>query len=213
MGVPMENLRKLLMCGACFVASAVTLQSQTLFGNPSGNYFTGFTNSTAGASFTVGSQAISVSALGAFDAFQDGNNRAHDVGLWQAGVLIASVTVPAGTGGTLFGDYRYITLGSSLTLSANTTYTIGAFFDIVPAGNDMAGAGGTSVLDPAFSSATPMLFDGYEVNPSLAEPTLPYYDLVWAANLQYTVVPEPSSFALLAGGLGALLFARSRRKA
>ena len=42
-------------------------------------------------------------------------------------------------------------------------------------------------------------------------PTLSYNSLAGTITLEYTVVPEPGTFALLAGGLGAVLIFRRRR--
>jgi hypothetical protein len=202
------QIPKQLLLGGVFFLSALTLQAQTLFSSPSGNFLAGFTNSTLGSTFTVGPQSITVTALGAFDDFQNGNFRNHDVGLWGSSGLLGSVTVPIGTGGALIGDYRYINLSSSITLAANTTYTIGAFFDI-PGGIpfDDVGESGTSLVGAGISSANPMLFDGFSVNPSLTQPTLTFFDTLWAANMIYSV-PEPSSWGLFGTGLLLLSFRR-----
>ena len=42
---------------------------------------------------------------------------------------MASVNVPAGTSGTLIGNYRYVTLGSPVVLLGNTAYRIGALYN------------------------------------------------------------------------------------
>ena len=64
---------------------------------------------TWGYSFTVGDQGLSVSSLGLYDYKGDqhgGLSAAHPVGIWDpVGSLLVSVTVPAGTSGTLEASY------------------------------------------------------------------------------------------------------------
>jgi hypothetical protein len=95
-----------------------------------------------GYDFTVGNTDQTIIALGIWDdsasdkvegapavpASPDGLVEAHRVGLWRAsdGVLLGSVTVPAGTSGKLVGEFRYVTLDSPITLQANMRYTLGA---------------------------------------------------------------------------------------
>src|SRR5512135_2603468 len=56
---------------------------------------------TLGYSFSANSP-ISVVGLGVYDYLGNGLNVAHDVGLWNAsGTLLASTTVPAGSGASL----------------------------------------------------------------------------------------------------------------
>ncbi|NOT38726.1 MAG: DUF4082 domain-containing protein [Saprospiraceae bacterium] len=55
--------------------------------------------------------ALSISALGVFDEGSDGLSSSHPVGIYSdAGVLLATGTVPAGTGGTLNGAFRYVSI-------------------------------------------------------------------------------------------------------
>ena len=86
-----------------------------------------------GGEFTVGAKPESVTALGYFDgpnsatgSLGDGLLQSHEVGIYTTGgALVAGLdlTVPAG-GGTLVGDFRYVTLGAPITLAANTSYVI-----------------------------------------------------------------------------------------
>ena len=85
---------------------------------------------TWGYSFTVGNQSLSLSSLGVYDDFGKGINAAHSVGIWDpVGSLLASVTVPAGTSGTLEASFRYVSLSSPVTLNANQTYILGVSYD------------------------------------------------------------------------------------
>ena len=88
---------------------------------------------TWGYSFTVGDQGLSVSSLGLYDYKGDqhgGLSAAHPVGIWDpVGSLLVSVTVPAGTSGTLEASFRYVSLSSPVTLNANQTYILGVGYD------------------------------------------------------------------------------------
>ena len=203
-----KNLIKLILCTSIITTASVG-QAQ-LFSSPTGHFDTGlFTNSTLGAVFTVGSQPIQVTALGVYDSLQDGLFENHDVGIWGSSGLITSTTIPSGTGATLIGTYRYLSV-PSVTLAANTTYTIGAFFDINTAFWDHHGANGTSAVDPAISSAIPAFYSGNN-NPIFTQPTFGYAaGPLWAANMTFQVVPEPGTFTLAAVGLGLLLFRRRK---
>jgi hypothetical protein len=207
----MKTRQKPMFAAACAVilASSSIGHAQTLFSDPGGFFIdTGlFSASTVGASFTVGSQAVTVTALGVYDSNQDGLLESHSVGIWSSGSLIANAVVPAGTGATLQGSYRYVGI-TTLTLSANTTYRIGAFFDAPTTPYDPIGTLGTWSFDPAFSAAVPYYYSG---DPStFQEPTTGYAaSELWAANMLFSPVPEPSSLILTAAS--GLLILRRRR--
>jgi hypothetical protein len=88
---------------------------------------------TVGWSFIVYEPRI-VSLLGVYDAGADGLAVATEVGLWERemfgtnGYLLASATVPAGTSGTLFGQFRYASI-PELTLQPGVEYTLGALYN------------------------------------------------------------------------------------
>lgn len=85
-------------------------------------------NGTVGTRFTVGVSDITVDALGYQDPGGDGLVLAHNVGLWRVSdqALVASVTVPAGSGSFLDDAWRYEPIGARVTLSAGQTYVVGA---------------------------------------------------------------------------------------
>src|SRR6185369_1970666 len=86
------------------------------------NNFTG----TVGSKFTVGANAL-VDKLGFEDQLVNGLASSHQVGLWNSsGILLASVTVQSGTGSVLIGNWRYETLPTPVTLTAGSTYIVGA---------------------------------------------------------------------------------------
>ena len=84
---------------------------------------------TAGFDFTVGSNALLVTALGLWDQSQNGFTNTHTVGLWDnTGNLLAQVSISSGTVDPLTGAFRYVTLATPVTLNAGSTYVLGATF-------------------------------------------------------------------------------------
>lgn len=86
---------------------------------------------TVGWSFIV-NEPRNISLLGVYDADADGLAVATEVGLWErdflgTGSLLASATVPAGTAGKLFGQFRYTDI-PELTLQPGVEYTLGALY-------------------------------------------------------------------------------------
>jgi hypothetical protein len=165
---------------------------------------------TLGFQFRVESN-LTVTALGAYDYLGDGFATAHAVGLWtvDGGAPIATVTIPAGAGGSLDGQFRYQAI-PGISLFANTEYIIGAS-ELFGTINDIYG----SVPVLAFSPSSAISFQGSRgagEAPGLVFPTRyiePLSPTTFGANFQYVVVPEPSTWALL--GLGLILFGYARR--
>jgi uncharacterized repeat protein (TIGR01451 family) len=85
---------------------------------PLRNNFSGF----VGMQFTVGSNALSVSALGRI--FITGNSGTHTVKLVQAsnGADVPGGSVSVSMTGGVAGQFKYVALGSPVTLQANTAY-------------------------------------------------------------------------------------------
>jgi hypothetical protein len=75
-----------------------------------------------GMQFTVGSSALNVSALGRI--FITGNSGTHTVKLVQAstGTDLPGASVSVSMTGGVSGQFKYVSLGSPVTLQANTTY-------------------------------------------------------------------------------------------
>jgi hypothetical protein len=109
------------------LASATPILQPMLVNKGSGGWRGPADIYTIGTTFTTGPNPVSVTALGFVDHNLDGLNVSHQVGIWQGSTLVASVTVPAGTVGTLNGDFRYVGLGALVTLAANTTYSVNAY--------------------------------------------------------------------------------------
>ena len=167
---------------------------------------------TIGWTFTVGAQGITVSDLGFFDQGGDGLNTAHNVGIWNSGgSLLASITVPSGTAGSLVSGFRYAALSSGLSLAANQTYTIGA--EITVNSSDLFWNQTAATIDPkitygeARDSAVNNNFTSGFTDPVRSRSDLNFGE--FGPNFQ--VVPEPGTLALLSLPLIALLGARRLR--
>ena len=126
----------------------------TVIAGPQGsrNNFTG----TVGSKFTA-SANVSVGKLGFEDQLLNGLASPHQVGLWNSsGTLLASVTVQSGTGSELIGNWRYETLPTPVTLTAGSTYIIGA--QVTSGGDKWTDNGNSPIefaINPAYSIGSP----------------------------------------------------------
>jgi hypothetical protein len=153
--------------------------------------------------------AASSGGVAGTDGFANGGN--IQVGIWTAdgSTLLASTNVntadPLGT-----GNYRYHTLTTPITLTANTQYLIGAR---VGAGIEFfvdAGSSGPFTADTGFT-----LLGSRFLSSSFGAPTSAggLNNGRWgAANALTTPAPEPASVGLFASiGFAGLLRRRARR--
>lgn len=119
---------------------------------------------TAGWEFRVHSD-LTVTSVGVYDCDDDGLAQNHEVGVWDkdAGpLLIATFTVPAGTGTELVDHFRHVTV-PPLDLDADKTYVVAALYP--QASTDCVAFSGTFNFDPRItfitgremSSPTPVL--------------------------------------------------------
>ncbi len=164
-----------------------------------------------GYSFLVNS-SISVVSLGVYDHNSDGLVSSHDVGLWNSsGTLLASATVPAGTGATLDSSYRFVTI-SAVNLSPGSIYYVGA----VKLTSDLD----EWIADPlSFATAPEITYDSrrFEVFAgSLVFPDLAGSNSVgyFGGNFQFAAVPEPTTWALIGVvtlGTGAYTWKKRRQ--
>jgi hypothetical protein len=172
---------------------------------------------TIGTNFTC-TQTEIVTQLGVWDGpnsasgtIGDGLLESHQVGLWSSGgALLASVTVTAG-GGTLIGDFRYVTLSSPITLAAGQSFDLGAYVDTNPSGdsfwNPVNGAGsfGSFVGNPSQVNNADGTGFGFPGN-SAGNPTLGLFGPSLIAT-----VPEPGSLTIL-GVAGLAMLGRRRHQ-
>jgi hypothetical protein len=182
--------------------------------NPTGTWNNAGSAASIGTPVTVGSTALTVSALGFFDEGGNGLLSSHEVGIYDLSqTLLGSVTIPAGTGATLANGTRWVTLGTPINLSANTNYVLATTFQgtgdrgnvatpaqiTIASGISLSGLGFTRALGGTLAYPGQLFGDG---------------EFIFGANMQFTPVPEPSTYVMgvIAAGMAAL-FRRRRRKA
>jgi hypothetical protein len=183
---------------------------------------------TVGLSFTPTSNLL-VTDLGYFDdddvadadggnddADRLGNASSHQVGLWDASSLLASVTVQAGTLSPLTGQYRYEAI-TPIVLTAGVKYWLGATVDNTAASADALrdiwpdlGSSYTSVLPFTLLEGTAVVGAGL-IKPTGVFSTGNFYK---GPNLLASVVevPEPSAFLLIGLGMIGILRLTGRRR-
>lgn len=172
----------------------------------------GYTANGAGFAFSP-IVPVAVTALGFNSSDLEYNN--YNVGLFDAGgntLATALVT----TGNTFFNQTYYQAI-SAIDLTPGNTYYVGAeeaATGSLPAywagGVNGPGLGGTFTPNPDITyltGATGFMPPG---TPPGTTPG-PVQDYYTGANFEFTVVPEPSTFALLALGSATILFVRRRK--
>jgi len=89
---------------------------------------------TVGWAFTVNSGVIlTLDFLGLYDGGDVALQNAHPVALWDSSQnLLTEVTIPSGVGAHYLSGYTYQAVTNSVTLTAGSTYYVGAYF---PAGS------------------------------------------------------------------------------
>lgn len=164
------------------------------------------TETMRGWTFSTNS-AVKITALGVFDHWNpNGLEGSHQVAIWDSSdAIVASATVPAGTGAEKIGKDRYVGV-TPLILPAGETFLIAAQYVGAEARQDwFAHAYHQLDFDPAIS-----FIEGRSLNTTdFVQPTSTWTTPMIGPNLLIQPVPLPAALALFAGALG-LLFRRRR---
>ncbi len=199
-----------LAVGLCWSAAASAQSSPAL------TFSTADVASSDPSSYTLGwrfttNAPVTVTALGYFDQGHDGLGESHAVGIYDgSGNLLTSATVPAGTSGSLVGDFRYVTLSTPLVLPSGQAFTAAG----VTTGVDpyAFGGGSTTGLSTAPSISLNAPSAVFAFGSTLTFPTTDNgqgYSFYGGPNLMLAPVPEPASvLAVALGGLGLIAVRR-----
>jgi hypothetical protein len=222
----------LLILASLGLAISPPVQAQTVDGSmlytPNVDVTTlpqnGFVGTVGGIFLTSYNYYPQVNWLGYADPTGAALTDSHLVSLWDnsTGDVIASATVPAGTAAPLYDGFRWVQLPSTVQLTYNAYYVIGAQTDGVDLWGDLisnnspdTGNNGQVTWDPQYIQ----IQTGYEFsrdgrydsagNYPAEPPNSSGNDSIYpAANLGYNLpVPEPSAvwmFCLGGGLLGAI---------
>jgi hypothetical protein len=192
-------------CGGLLFFGGSLPASQLLSSSGSGSTSVSALDAYIGYSFTVGGSSLTASALGLFDQDLNGFSEAHNVCIWtSSGTCISSATVPAGSLAPLQGEFRYTQLPAPVTLVSGQTYVIAANY---PSQVDWFIANESAQAYGILSPYATLGQAATRVGPGV--PLLGGGYLFAGPNIEFTLVPEPSSVALTVGGILALLALRN----
>jgi hypothetical protein len=200
-----------MVAASLLVAQPATAQT-AITSITGGSQFTGFsTDETVGWQFRTGANALSVTKLGWWDQTPDTPlSASHHVGIWTlGGTLLGSVVVQ--TTSSIMNNFRFETV-SPFTLLANTDYLIGGR-DVISDGDNYASTSQVTTAADITLIGTARSANGT----GFAAPTIVTVNGAgrFGPNFTYepaTVVPEPSSYVLLATGFAAFALVGRRRR-
>lgn len=226
-----RNLLLTLIGAACSLCAASVLAQTTpgatLF-NPTMDLSAGAQNTHVGSAGGVFLTSHTLwpyfNWLGYYDKGGDGLVNSHEISVWHVGgtgtstpVEVAHVTVPAGTDAPLINGYRWVQLPTTVGMWYGAWYTIAAQTDGVDTWGDMISSDSSQLTwntdyvgdNGGWSRAA--RYDTAASWPNSPGTQMGNNAILPAANLGYNlVVPEPSSFALLALGAATLLGLRRK---
>lgn len=201
------------LLAALALAGAVRSSAGTLYDAP-GNGPTLIGNGfSLGSEFRdVATSTVLVTALGLYDVSGQTWDSSHEIGIWDVSTgnnLIADATVD--NSGTLLNGFRYAQLVTPVALTDGDIYIIAAYYQPTSTSSDLL-LDWTStihpVVDPNFLDLA-AAYSGSNTLGSLTEPNFVQPTAYIGPNFQFqSGVPEPSSFALIAGGACLLIIAR-----
>ena len=176
----------------------------SFFGSPENNAVGNF---TVGWEFTVTGPVV-VDGLGYWDRQANGLSFPHDVALWTGGgTLVASATVPSGTGATLIDSFRYVSIAPTPLLAG--TYVIGGY-----ANGDIVANHAVSVSTiPEINFVQNRNTTAFAFSLAFPTGTSPSEGQgFFGPNFTVEVVPEPAGFAVLSLAACALSLRRRQHR-
>ncbi len=208
----------LVLC-ACVLTPSVAVSQPGITLSPTAPAPTTLYTATTGTPQSFGwsfipTVPVTVTALGHFDAGGDGLASGHQLGLFDpAGTALAVTSISAGTATPLVGDFRFVTLASSVTLAPGLRYTVAAYYtDQLDAVVD---ANPPPAPDLVVDTRIGSLIGKYEFpSPAFAFPSTFDSRVFVGANVLFAPVPEPSLLLLVVTpGLASWVVSkRGRRK-
>ena len=183
-------------------AVTVPARAQMLFTDGVG--FANILSDTVGYSFTVNNQPLSAHRLGVYDYLGDGLSTMNIVGLWrEGGTLLASAILPSGKSAPLESGFRWFDLSTPVLLDANTTYRLGsqAFQEMHSSGFVTGPISPDITLVGAVRNNQQLNFTYPGSAPFSGQ-------AIVGPNMAYSVVPEPSTLALVVAAAIAIVVHR-----
>lgn len=187
-----------LVAAAAAPAAAVTTPAWEFTGP-----VTGFSNNAwnFGTRFTA--QSFRVTALGYFDANQDGFSSDHEVALYDAsGTLLRSATVTSAA--ALIGNFRYVNVAPLVLTGTSQIQATSGTDNYTWNTTNFATASGVALVGNYWELGNSPVF--------LSTPQNDVRDGYWGGNLLGAAVPEPASWAMLIIGFGAVGATARRRR-
>ena len=230
--MPLSTHKSIFLAVVCAViliisvlAHATENQAILTANGPSYTFFPAITISgnggTVGWAFKVAAGTdLSVDYLGLYDKGDVALLSSHPVELWDSNHnLLAQVTIPSGVGANYLSGYTYQALGNSVTLNAGNTYYVGAYYPS-GSGDEILVTGTTQQFNTNITFLNPQQtsFDPTQTSiafPNIANsPTGTYKEGWFGPTFQFTttVIPEPSTNALLTISLVVLMVVSQRKQ-